>query len=52
VLIATGVGVIITAPVPAGASTFSWALFGLVIAGILDIVASVVHSPSSTSLEI
>ena len=52
VLIALGVGVVITAPVPAGASTFSWALFGLVVAGILDIVASVVHSPSSTSAEL
>ena len=50
VLIAGGIGVVITAPVPAGASTFSWALFGLVIAGILDIVASVVHrSPTEST---
>ncbi len=49
VLIATGIGVVITAPVPAGASTLSWALLGLVIAGILDIIASVVHSSPSES---
>ena len=49
VLIAAGVGVVITAPVPAGASSFSWALVGLVLAGILDIVAAVVHSSPSES---
>jgi hypothetical protein len=49
ILIATGVGVVITAPVPAGASSFSWALVGLLIAGIVTIVASVVHSsPDAT----
>jgi hypothetical protein len=49
VLIATAVGVVITAPVPVGASTFSWAFVGLVLAGILDIIVSVVHRSSSES---
>jgi len=49
ILIAAAIGVVITAPVPSGASTFSWAFVGLVVAGILTIVASVVHRPSGES---
>ena len=44
ILIATGIGVIITAPVPAGASTMPWALVGLVVIGIVTIITTVVHS--------
>jgi hypothetical protein len=46
ILIALGVGVIITAPVPAGAGQFPWALVGLVVFGIVVIVTAVVHSGS------
>jgi hypothetical protein len=46
ILIALGIGVIITAPVPAGAGQFPWALVGLVIFGIVTIVTAVVHSRS------
>ena len=52
ILIAAGVGVVITAPVPAGASSFSWALVGLVVAGILTIVASLVHTSPSGSTKV
>jgi hypothetical protein len=52
ILIASGIGLVITAPVPSGASTFSWALAGLVIVGIVTIVASVVHSSPSGPAEI
>src|SRR6187397_1891521 len=38
VLFATVSGVIIAAPVPAGASSVPWALIGLVIGGILTII--------------
>ena len=47
ILIALGIGVIITAPVPAGAGQFPWALVGLVVFGIVIIVTAVVHSGSS-----
>jgi hypothetical protein len=47
ILIALGIGVIITAPVPAGAGQFPWALIGLVVFGIVIIVTAVVHSGSS-----
>ena len=47
ILFASGIGVIITAPVPAGASTFPWALAGLVVFGIVTILMAVVHSGSS-----
>ena len=50
ILIAASIGVVITAPVPAGASTFSWAFVGLLVAGILTIIASVVHhSPTESA---
>jgi hypothetical protein len=48
ILIALGIGVIITAPVPAGAGQFPWALTGLVVFGIVIIVTAVVHSGSRT----
>src|SRR3954462_2917774 len=35
ILFAAGIGVIISAPVPAGASAVPWALVGLVIGGIV-----------------
>jgi hypothetical protein len=44
ILVATGIGVIIAAPVPAGASNVPWALAGLLIGGIVTIILSVVHS--------
>ena len=51
ILFATGIGVTIAAPVaatPADGSTFPWALFGLVIVGILTMIAAVIHtSPRS-----
>ena len=51
ILIALGVGVIISAPVPAGAGQFPWALIGLVVFGIVIIVTAAVHSGNSrTSL--
>ena len=43
ILFALGFGVIIAAPVPAGASEFPWALIGLVVVGILTIVAAIIH---------
>jgi len=49
ILIATGVGVIITAPVPAGATAVPWALIGLLVAGTVTIVVSAIHSPPSSS---
>jgi hypothetical protein len=46
IMAATGIGVIITVPVPAGAGQFPWALAGLVVFGIVLIVMAVVHSGS------
>jgi len=46
ILVAMGIGVIIPAPVPAGAGQFPWALTGLVVFGIVMIVMAVVHSGS------
>jgi hypothetical protein len=46
ILFATGIGVIIAAPVPAGAGQFPWALAGLVVFGIVTIITAVVHSGS------
>ena len=46
VLLATGLGVIITAPVPAGAGSFPWALVGLVLAGLAIIIAAASHGSS------
>ena len=44
ILAATGLGVIITAPVPAGATSFPWALVGLGVVGILTMLAAVIHT--------
>ena len=49
ILVAAGVGVIITAPVPEGASTIPWALVGLVIGGIVTMIVSAVHSPGESA---
>jgi hypothetical protein len=49
ILIATGIGVIITAPVPEGASTTPWALLGLFVVGVVTIIVSAVHSPRSSA---
>lgn len=43
ILMATGLGVIITAPVPAGAGTVPWALIGLLVTGLAMIIAAAVH---------
>jgi hypothetical protein len=48
ILIATGIGLIITAPIPAGASVIPWGFVGLVVGGIVTIILSVVHSREST----
>jgi hypothetical protein len=48
ILIALGIGVIIAAPVPAGASSVPWAPIGLIVGGIVTIIMSAVHSSSST----
>jgi hypothetical protein len=44
ILIATGIGAIIAAPVPAGASTVPWSLVGLLVGGIVTIILAAVHS--------
>ena len=49
ILVALGVGVIITAPVPAGASVVPWALIGLFVGGVVTIILSAIHSPASSS---
>ena len=48
ILAATGIGVIITAPVPAGATAVPWALGGLLVAGIVTMVLSAIHSGESS----
>src|SRR5438270_7993286 len=40
ILAAAGIGVIITAPIAAGAATFPWALAGLLIGGIATVIAA------------
>ncbi len=44
ILIALGIGVMISAPVPAGAGIIPWALIGLVSVGIVTMVMAAVHS--------
>ena len=46
ILAATGLGLVITAPTPAGSSGLPWGLVGLLLAGIVTIVISVVHTGS------
>src|SRR3954471_19829841 len=50
ILVATGIGVIIAAPVPAGASTVPWAVIGLVVGGIVTMILSAVHSARASTL--
>ena len=47
ILAATGLGLVITAPAPAGSSGLPWGLVGLLLAGIVTIVMSVVHTSGS-----
>jgi len=49
ILVALGVGVIITAPIPAGATAVPWALIGLAVVGIVTMIMSAVHSPVTTN---
>lgn len=49
ILIALGIGVVITVPVPEGASGVPWALVGLLVVGIVTMIMSVVHSPGTRS---
>lgn len=48
ILASLGIGVVITVPTPAGAGGTPWALFGLLVVGIVTIVMSVVHSSGSS----
>ena len=50
ILAATGIGLIIAAPVPAGATAMPWALVGLLVAGIATILLSAIHGESTSSL--
>ena len=47
ILVAAGIGVIITVPVPEGASLVPWGVIGLGAGGIVTIILSAVHSPAS-----
>ena len=47
ILVATGIGLVITAPTPAEGSGMPWALIGLLLAGILTVVMSAVHTSGS-----
>ncbi len=47
ILIALGLGVIITVPVPEGAGVMPWAVIGLLVVGVVTIVMSAVHSSGS-----
>jgi len=51
ILAAAGLGVTIAGPaVPAGETVTPWALVGLLVVGVLTIIAAVVHSPTNTSV--
>lgn len=53
ILIATGIGLTIAAPTasgPPGGSTFTWALVGLVVVGILTMLAAVIHRSEKATL--
>ena len=53
ILVATGIGLTIAAPVaaqPQGGSTFTWGLVGLLVVGILTMLASVIHSSEKAGL--
>ena len=49
ILFALGIGVVITVPVPDGATAVPWALVGLLIVGIVTMVMSAVHTSGSRS---
>jgi peptidoglycan/LPS O-acetylase OafA/YrhL len=49
ILVALGIGVIITAPLPEGAGGTPWALIGLVVVGIVTMIMAAVHSSGRTS---
>ena len=49
ILVAVGIGDIITAPVPAGAGGTPWALMGLLVVGIVTMIMALVHSGSSAT---
>jgi hypothetical protein len=49
ILAALGIGLIIAAPVPSGATAVPWALVGLLVGGIVTMVLSAVHSSSGSS---
>jgi len=50
ILVASGIGVIIAAPIPAGASSIPWGVIGLVVEGIVTMILSAVHSGESSTL--
>jgi len=53
ILVATGIGLTIAAPVaaePAGGSTFTWGLVGLLVVGILTMLAAVIHTSEKAGL--
>jgi hypothetical protein len=51
ILAAAGLGVTIAGPqVPAGETVMPWAFVGLLVVGVLTIIAAVVHSPTNTSI--
>ena len=53
ILVAAGIGFTIAAPVatePAGGSTFTWAFAGLVVGGILTMLAAVIHTSEKAGL--
>lgn len=53
ILVAAGIGFTIVAPIaaePADGSTFAWALVGLVVVGILTMLASVIHTSEKAGL--
>lgn len=53
ILVATGLGLAIAAPVavePAGGSTITWGLIGLLVIGILTMLAAVIHTSEKAGL--
>ena len=49
ILAATGIGVIISAPVPDGATAVPWGLVGLLVGGIVTMIVAAIHSPASAT---
>lgn len=50
ILAALGIGVIIAAPVPAGAGSVPWGPVGLLVGGVVTIIVSAVHSSGSSTV--